>query len=215
MNEHGFVSDIPQDAGVVSVSAPSDNRCFLELRNLTGLPRLVAFLTKHHGARLITITCAETPAFFELLHHMDVGGTVVTLRSRLWKPAGSAPSVAAANPAAELIEHEISELYGITFEGNPRPGNMILTEDRAKLSPLRAAAGQLEARIDGNILTIAEHGSTTAPSRRVMSVRKQMGMAEGPPLCAIKCPAKDIIFTVAEETGTASRHPKLKRGDAK
>lgn len=213
MDEPAFLTGMPP--GAVSVSMPSASRCFVELATPEHLPAMVGFFTEKHGARLMTITCVDTPAFFEALHHLEVGGAVVTLRSRAWKPSSAFPSVAAANPAAELIEHEISELFGVAFEGSPRQANMILTEDRARQTPLRAAASQLDTRIDGNLLTIAEHGSTTAPSRRVMSVRKQIGMTEGPPLCALKCPAKDLIFTIAEQTGTASRHPKLKRGDAR
>ncbi len=190
---------------------PSANRLFLELGNPAGIAAAMGFFTEVQKARLMTITCFETPAFFEMLHHLDDSGIVVTLRTILWKPANAFPSVAAINPAAELIEHEIMELYGIIFEGNPRPENMILTDEWAKLTPLRGKVSQLDARMDGNIATIIEHGSTTAPSKRVMKVRSGMGMPEGPPLCPLKCPGKEIIFTIAEDSGTVSRHPNLKK----
>ena len=211
MTEPAFISAMPKESGIVSVSMPSANRCFLELGNSNGLPIAVQYLTESHNARLITITCFETPAYFEILHHMDIDGIVATLRSRIWKPSTSIPSVASANPAAELIEHEIMELYGIIFDGNPRPDNMILTEEVAKLTPLRGKVSQLDARMDVNIATIIEHGSTTAPSKRVMKVRAGMGMPEGPPLCPLKCPGKDVVFTMAHDVGTVSRHPNLKK----
>ena len=211
MNEPAFMSQMPAEANVVSVSMPSGNRCFLELGNSAGLTAAMRFFTEVQKARLMTITCFEAPAFFEILHHLDDSGVVVTLRNRLWKPANAFPSVAAINPAAELIEHEIMEFYGIVFEGNTRPENMILTEGMAKLTPLRGKVSQLDARLDGNIATIIEHGSTTAPSKRVMKVRSGIGMPEGPPLCPLKCPGKEIIFTIAEDTGSVSRHPNLKK----
>jgi Ni,Fe-hydrogenase III component G len=211
MTEPAFISAMPEESGIVSVSMPSSNRCFLELGEMSGLPAAVKFLTEKYKARLMTITCFETPAYFEILHHMDVDGSVATLRSRMWKPANAIPSVAGINPAAEFIEHEIMELYGIIFDGNPRPDNMILTEEIAKLTPLRGKVSQLDARMDTNIATIIEHGSTTAPSKRVMKVRSGMGMPEGPPLCPLKCPGKEIIFTIADDVGTVSRHPNLKK----
>ncbi|MFO7618551.1 MAG: NADH-quinone oxidoreductase subunit C [Thermoplasmata archaeon] len=212
MNEPAFISQMPTEVNIVSLSMPSANRCFLELGDVSRLPVAVRFLTETRGARLITITCFETPAYFEVLHHIDVNGMVATLRSRVWKTINSIPSVAAINPAAELIEHEIMELYGIIFEGNTRPENMILTDATSKLTPLRGKVSQLDARMDGNIATIIEHGSTTAPSKRVMKVRSGMGMQENPPLCSLKCPAKDIVFTIADDSGTVSRHPNLKKG---
>ena len=212
MNEPAFISQMPTEVNIVSLSMPSANRCFLELGNPAGLPAAISFLTERQNARLITITCSETPAYFEMLHHLDIDDIVVTLRSHVWKPASSLPSVAGANPAAELVEHEITELYGIIFEGNPRPDNLLLTEAGAKLTPLRGKVSQLDARMDGNIATIIEHGSTTAPSKRVMKARAGMGMPESPPLCSLKCPAKDIVFTIADDSGVVSRHPNLKKG---
>jgi NADH:ubiquinone oxidoreductase subunit C len=210
------VSDLGSMFGgeIISMAMPSEGRAFLELANPAALPQILRRLSDFHHARLITITCVESPAFHELLYHTDCGGAIVTLRVRLWKPDIMMQSAAQANPAAELIEHEISEMFGIEFEGNPRLANMILTDEASKFLPLRSKVSSLETRIDGNLSTLAEHGSTTAPSKRVMKSRSQMGMAENPPLCSISCPAKALAREIAEATGAASRHPGIrKKGD--
>ena len=195
---------------LLSLSRPEPNRIFLELDGEKALAKAAGALAES-GARLMTVTCVESPAFFELLHHFDSDGDVITLRTRVWKPLAVFPSVAGMIPAAELIEHEITELYGLAFEGNPRQGNMILAESQKELRPLRYTAGPIETRIDGNVANIVEHGSTTAPSKRVMKARAGMGMPENPSLCSVSCPAKNIVYEIAESSGTVARHPGLKR----
>lgn len=195
---------------LLSVSCPGENRTFLELEGQGAVLQAAEVLARAK-ARLMTVTCSESPAYYELLYHFDSGGNVITLRTKVWKPLSAAPSVAGMIPAAELIEHEITELYGLVFEGNPRRENMILAESQNGLRPLRYSAQPIEARIDGNVANIVEHGSTAAPSKRVMKSRTGMGMPENPPLCSVTCPAKNILYEIAESSGTAAKHPNLKR----
>ena len=192
-----------------------DNRYFVELEGEDSHVQAVKHLTDKFNSRLMTISASDMPAYYELLYHMDMRDHVISFRTRIWKPALSISSVSGANPAAELVEHEITEMFGIAFEGNPRPTNMILDEETQKgLTPLRAKVTKLDARMDKNIATIVELGSTTEPSRRVMKARSTMGMPENPPLCGIKCPAKSITYEIAESTGTKSRHPGLNKREA-
>jgi len=191
---------------LLSIAQPVGNRWFLEL---DGAIRLAAETLG--GARLITISCIDNPPYLELLYHFDIPGGVMTLREKVWKPENSTDSISAIIPAAELIEHEITEMFGLRFNGNPRPDNLILSSSQNSLTPLRNRVSALEARMDGNVSNIVEHGSTTAPSKRVMKSRSNVGMPENPPLCSVTCPAKNIVCEIAESTGTASRHPNLRK----
>jgi len=195
---------------LLSVSCPRENRTFLELEGQEAVLQAAEVLARAKS-RLMTVTCSEAPAYYELLYHFDSGGNVITLRAKVWKPLSAAPSVAGIIPAAELIEHEITELYGLVFEGNPRQENMILADSQNELKPLRYRADALETRIDGNVANIVEHGSTTAPSKRVMKAREGMGMPGNPPLCSVTCPAKNIVYEIAQSSGTAAKHPNLKK----
>ncbi|MDD4307875.1 MAG: NADH-quinone oxidoreductase subunit C [Thermoplasmata archaeon] len=195
---------------VLSVSSPAANRWFLELGDTSAVQTAVEHLARQPATRLITVSCSDYPACLELLYHIDIGEGILTLRVKVWKPS-SMNSITAAMPAAELIEHEITELFGLEFTGNPRPNNMILSESQSQLLPLRNRASSLETRMDGNVANIVEHGSTTAPSKRVMKSRSAIGMPENPPLCSVTCPGKNIVFEIAESSGTVSRHPNLKK----
>ena len=197
---------------ILSISSPANNRYFVELEGQDAHLNAVKHLTEKYNSRLITISAIDLPAYHEIMYYMDLEGHVITLKIKLWKPDNQIKSVASINPAAELIEHEIMELFGIQFEGNPRPFNMLLDDETQKnFNPLRNKVGQLDARIDKNVQTIVEHGSTTAPSRRVMKARGKMDMPENPPLCSISCPGKNTIYKIAESSGTVSKHPEIKK----
>jgi NADH:ubiquinone oxidoreductase subunit C len=199
---------------LLSISSPAENRWFLELEGAASVLQAVETLTKNFTARLITISCVDSPAFFELLYHIDVGNGVMTLRTKVWKPTNAISSIAHVMPAAELVEHEITEFFGLEFEGNPRPDNMILSDSQKELKPLRTKVSSLDTRMDGNVSNIVEHGSVTAPSKRVMKTRGNIGMPENPPLCSITCPGKSIVYEIADSSGTVSRHPNLKKKEA-
>ena len=211
----GMISDLQNGLGksLLSLSHPADNRWFLELDSQSAVQKAVEILASDPMARLITISCVDSPAYLELLYHVDSEHGIVTLRAKVWKPANGI-TISGIMPAAELIEHEITEMFGLAFEGNPRPDNMILSETQNELKPLRNRATSLETRMDGNVANIVEHGSTTAPSKRVMKSRSGIGMAENPPLCSVTCPGKNIVFEIAESTGTVARHPNLKKKEA-
>jgi NADH:ubiquinone oxidoreductase subunit C len=212
-----FIHGVREALGgtLLSISRPAENRWFLEIGDPSTIQSAIGMLARDFNPRLITISCVDTPAFFELLYHVDVEPGVVTLRAKVWKPINTIGSIACVMPAAELIEHEITEFFGLEFVGNPRPDNMILSDSQKELKPLRNKANSLETRMDGNVANIIEHGSTTAPSKRVMKTRGSIGMPENPPLCSITCPGKSIVYEIAGSLGTVSRHPNLKKKEAK
>ncbi len=198
------------DGQITSAGAPSERRMFVELAAISAVRPSVRLLRERAGARLMTITCVDEPAFRELLYHYSLGGDVLTLRARLWKPDSSAPSITLADTAAELIEHEITELFGVTFDGNPRTKNMILPDGWTEVqNPLARQQGSIEVRIDRNLASIVATGATTTQSKRVAKVRAGMGLAENPPLCGVTCPGSCASQDLAYSSGTSSRHPGL------
>jgi NADH:ubiquinone oxidoreductase subunit C len=198
------------DREIVSASAPSDRRMFVELSSGSAVTPCVKLLRERAGARLMTITCVDEPAFRELLYHYSLGGDVLTLRARLWKPDVTVPSIAPSDPAAELIEHEITELFGVTFEGNPRTKNMILPDGWTDVqNPLARQQGSIEVRIDRNLANIVASGATTSPSKRVAKVRTGLGLDENPPLCGTACPGSCATQDISDSSGASSRHPGL------
>lgn len=196
----------------IGMTSPKNNRWFIEVAANGDHLAAVEFLTKEFKSRLITISAVDEPAFVEILYHMDVPSGVITVRTKIYKPDDTIKSVAPANPAATLIEHEIMELFKINFEGNPRDTNMLIPDSRKdREGGMKRKASAEEARIDRNILSIVKYGSTTAPSKRVMKTRTALGLPENPPLCQILNQDECTIDVIAEEGDVVKRHPGMKK----
>jgi ech hydrogenase subunit D len=71
---------------------------------------------KNAGQRLLTMTCVDLGESFDLLYHFDLDLRMTHLR--LTVPKGeSVPSISGVYFAALIIENEVQDLFGITFEG--------------------------------------------------------------------------------------------------
>ena len=115
---------------VLSRSSPKPRRHDIEIAS-ANIGKATKLLAKDL-ARLITISALSTNRGFELLYHFHIEGAILTLKTEVAKRDASMDSIASILPAAELIEHEIEELLGVTFPGNPRKTNFILPEDWPK-----------------------------------------------------------------------------------
>jgi NADH-quinone oxidoreductase subunit C len=83
------------------------------------------------GCRLSTASAMEMRRGLEVLYHFshDATGRYYCPRVVLTNlEAPKMPSIAPIIKGAEWIEREISELFGIVFEGHPHPGRL-LTRD--------------------------------------------------------------------------------------
>jgi len=81
--------------------------------------KLVAEATrlKAEGWRLVTMSSVEIDAAtMEILYHFDKDLTLKNLRLRLPK-AGTVPSISGVLFTAFLVENEIRDQFGVTFEG--------------------------------------------------------------------------------------------------
>jgi NADH-quinone oxidoreductase subunit C len=86
------------------------------------------------GCRLSTATATEVYRGLEVLYHFshDATGRYYCPRVVLTdRRDPRIPSVAPVVKGAEWIEREMAELFGITFEGHPRP-ERLLTRDHPK-----------------------------------------------------------------------------------
>jgi NADH-quinone oxidoreductase subunit C len=95
------------------------------------LPDVARHLFLAKGCRLSTASAMEMRRGLEILYHFshDATGRYVCPRvviSDLDNPR--VPSIAPVIKGAEWIEREIAELFGVAFEGHPRPGRL-LTRD--------------------------------------------------------------------------------------
>ena len=84
------------------------------------------------GMRLITITASDQRAGIELYYHFadDAAGAVISLKTVLKdKKRPQIASIAPVTKAAEWIEREIHELFGVNFAGHPGLKHLLLRDD--------------------------------------------------------------------------------------
>lgn len=81
------------------------------------------------GARLPAITCVDLGDDFELVYHFDLGGSLIDVKVRVGKAVPKVASITSAYPVAEFYEREILEMFGVKFEGLPRPEKLYLPDD--------------------------------------------------------------------------------------
>jgi NADH-quinone oxidoreductase subunit C len=108
-------------------------RVFFEVadENLSEVVRQLFFAK---GCRLSTATATETHRGLEVLYHFSHDATGRYYCPRVVMTDRDQPrmrSIAPIVKGAEWIEREMAELFGITFEGHPRP-ERLLTKDHPK-----------------------------------------------------------------------------------
>ena len=98
------------------------------------------FIFNDLGGRFSTATGVDNPTAVEILYHfcLDQHNVILTVRVRLEKPILEIASLAERLPAAEWVEREIHEMFGVTFTGHPQMETLLLPEDwPAGVYPLR------------------------------------------------------------------------------
>ncbi len=117
-------------ADAEKVSAPRTKRIYVDVPASKSV-RANRYLFDKLGGRLATATGVDTRDAVEILYHwaLDDEGVVVTVRTRAEKPALKIEAVSSFLPAAEWIEREIMDLFGVTFKNHPRPERLLLSDD--------------------------------------------------------------------------------------
>jgi len=119
--------------GRISRTVAKKGRFFFEVadEDLRDVARHL-FVTK--GCRLSTATATETHRGLEVLYHFTDDATGNYYCPRVVMTDRVRPKMRSIAPivkGAEWIEREMAELFGITFEGHPRP-ERLLTRDHPK-----------------------------------------------------------------------------------
>ncbi len=131
------------------------------------------------SARFMTASCVDTGIDFELLYHIDVSGNVITLQTKIPKEEAKIESIAGVLPNATWVECEINELFGVEFQGNPRPNKLISPEEWSTKSPplLGPHKGKIVEEHRGAVETLLSIGSTLPLSSFVEKRRSQVGLS--------------------------------------
>jgi Ni,Fe-hydrogenase III component G len=167
----------------------------------------VRALREEPTMRFMTIAAVDRGTDIDLLYLVALDGGVVTLRARVPKETNRTESIADIAPAAELVEKEIAELFGIAFASHPRSANLLLPEDwPAGKTPLRKPlAGSVlpQARITAE--NLVSSGSSIGVARSSMARREKAGLPKVPPLVAADEARLQEFKAFLERTGFGER----------
>lgn len=115
---------------IVAMENPRKRRVYLFV-NRENLIESGKFLFFDMGCRLCIATALETPEGIEIIYHYyhDDERVMINLKTLAPKPGLNMPSLGAHFEAANWIEREMAELYGVTFEGHPDPRRLLMSDD--------------------------------------------------------------------------------------
>ena len=137
--------------------------------------------------RFVTLTAIDKGLDIELLYHFSVDSILVTLRAAIPKETSQLETIVDLVPAAEFIEKEVSELFGITFEGHPRTVNLILPDDwPAEKKPLgKPLVGSLPPQARVEVENLLSSGCALIILQSSIARRENAGLPKLPPIaCA-------------------------------
>ncbi len=140
--------------------------------------------------RFITLSAVDKGLDIELLYHFSVESIVVTLRTTIPKETSQVETMVDIVPAAEFIEKEVSELFGVSFEGHPRTTNLLLPDDwPAEEKPLgKPLVGSLPPQARVEVENFLSSGCALGISQSSTVKREKAGLPKLPP---IACASED------------------------
>lgn len=102
----------------------------------------VRILIERFGLRhLSTITGEDTGNEIVLLYHLW-HGRGLTLQVALPRDGAHIATLTDLIPGAAFYEREVSEMLGVTFDGHPGPGTLLLPDNWDSEPPLRQQQGE-------------------------------------------------------------------------
>jgi NADH-quinone oxidoreductase subunit C len=115
----------------VKVTVRSERRIYVGI-DPKDIVEIGLYLHEDLGCRFATASCVDTRRGFEILYHFskDQTGQFISLRVIVPRENPTIESLGKDLPAAEWIEREIAEFFGVTFEGHPDPRRLLSSEDR-------------------------------------------------------------------------------------
>ncbi len=136
-------------------------------------------------ARFVTLTAVDDGLEVSLRYTFAVGRMLVTLRTQVPKEASRISSLAAIVPAAEMIEREVSELFGVEFTGYPRERRLLLPEGGDVAPPLRKPlAGPTLPQARVSLEHLLRGGASLRVTPAAAARRQAAGLSAQPPLAA-------------------------------
>jgi len=175
----------------VKCSVTEERRVSVEIK-ADDLKEGISILLEACKPRFITLSAVDNGLDVELMYHFSVDSIVVTLRTSIPKETSQVETMTDIVPAAEFIEREVSELFGISFEGHPRTTNLVLPDDwPAEEKPLsKPFAGNLPPQARGEVENLLSSGCAQVILEYFTEMRERAGL---PKLPSIACASEESL----------------------
>jgi Ni,Fe-hydrogenase III component G len=173
----------------------------------TDVAATVGALCRGGATRFVTLTAEDQGEDIGLAYVLAIRGAVVAVRTLVPKETSRMESMTGILPAAELIEKEVSELFGIEFVGHPRQTKLVLPEawptDQAPLRKPLAGGVLPQARL--TVENLLRDAASIRVSPSSLARREQAGLPKRPPLASGSDAAMQEFIEMVLRTGFDKR----------
>ena len=184
-----------------------ERRVFSKIKPAAVRRAVKALKDKYSSLRLMTISAVDHGLDFEFLYHIHIDGNVLTLRIVRPKEDNTLESIADIVPAANFIEREISDLFGIKIVNHPQPQPLILPENWPDdKRPLRKP---LEGELPPQARPVAEAlismGCVAPVSAFIQKKREEAGLPRNPPITFTDEKAMEEFHEIVKASNLAEK----------
>ena len=130
--EEKIINHIREAAGggLIETYKQREKRVFARIKPEAFREAVKSIRERYKTLRFITISAVDNGLDMEYLYHFHIDSVVLTLKVTKPKEDNSLESISDIIPAANLIEREISDLFGVKLLGHPQPEHgLVLTKD--------------------------------------------------------------------------------------
>lgn len=185
VSENEIITYLKQELGkdLIEASKPRERRVFVRIKPAALRKAVNALKKQYQTLRFMTLSTVDHGLDFEFLHHFHVDGKVVTLRSVKHKEDNTLESIVDLIPAANFIEREVADLFGVKLVNHPQPQHLILTKDwpddkRPLRKPLE---GELPPQARPTAEALISMGCVAPVSAFMQKKREEAGLPRVPP----------------------------------
>jgi len=189
---------------ITKLEAPAERRVFLTVDEEYLEDAMRAVFALHPDARFMTLSAVDEGLDIELLYHVDVKGTVITVRTKVPKEEMEVIDISHIAPAAEFIEREIRDLFGLEFVGL-KPDKLYTPEGYEEKPLRKPMVGALPPQARPVAEMLMGTACTTTISKAILRKREDLGLPHMPPIACARPEAMDEIRRMAETTSFTER----------
>ena len=209
VSEEEIIGFLKHELGedLIDVWKQRERRVFAKIKPAAVRRAVKALKDKYSSLRLMTISAMDHGLDFEFLYHIHIDGNVLTLRIVRPKEDNTLESIADIVPAANFIEREISDLFGIKIVNHPQPQPLILPENWPDdKRPLRKP---LEGELPPQARPVAEAlismGCVAPVSAFIQKKREEAGLPRNPPITFTDEKAMEEFHEIVKASNLAEK----------